>query len=362
MIRSPKDKGMAMKSAKKAEVPTPRITLKFLAQRLGLSRTTISIVLNNAPQASVIPQQTRDRILSAAKEFNYKPSFLGRSLNYGRTYLIGVISPDLSEGYTAGLLGGIEHALLDSEYQFFVASHHWSEQRALRTAQMFAERSVEGIILINTPFIPEVGLPMVQIGHHDDKLSGPSLVVDNGAGILAAMTHLHELGHRRFALIRGHQDSADSDDRWNAVLSAAQKLSVVIDPSLVVQLERMDMLALASIEEGARCAERLMPRRGEFTALMAFNDMSAIGATNRLVAAGWRIPEELSVVGFDDILDSRITRPALTTVRQPLGKMGEMAATEMIRCITGTPHKRTIMLIPELVVRESTGPAAPQSR
>ena len=346
-----------MKSGKQAAVPTPRITLKFLAQRLGLSRTTISIVLNNAPQASVIPQQTRDRILNAAKEFNYKPSFLGRSLNYGRTYLIGVISPDLSEGYTAGLLGGIEHALLDSEYQFFVASHHWSEQRVLRTAQMFAERSVEGIILINTPFVPEVGLPMVQIGHHDDKLSGPSLVVDNSAGVLAAMTHLHGLGHRRFAFIRGHQDSADSEDRWSAVRSAAQKLAVVIDESLVVQLERMDMLALASIEEGARCAERLMLRRGEFTALMAFNDMSAIGATNRLVGAGWRIPEELSVVGFDDILDSRITRPALTTVRQPLGKMGETAATEMIRCITGAPHSRTIVLIPELVVRDSTAPA-----
>lgn len=184
-----------------------------MAQRLGLSRTTISIVLNNAPQASVIPQQTRDRIVSAAKELNYKPSFLGRSLNYGRTYLIGVISPDLSEGYTAGLLGGIEHALLDSEYQFFVASHHWSEQRVLRTAQMFAERSVEGVILINTPFVPDVGLPMVQIGHHDDKLSGPSLVVDNQAGILAAMTYLHGLGHHKCALIRGHQGSADSEDR-----------------------------------------------------------------------------------------------------------------------------------------------------
>ena len=176
------------------------------------------------------------------------------------------------------------------------------------------------------------------------------------------MTHLHVLGHRRFAFIRGHQDSADSEDRWNAVRSAAQKLSVVIDQSLVVQLERMDMLALASIEEGARCAERLMSRRGEFTALMAFNDMSAIGATNRLVGAGWRIPEELSVVGFDDILDSRITRPALTTVRQPLGKMGETAATELIRCITGVPHTRTIILIPELVVRDSTAPAVTLNR
>lgn len=198
---------------------------------------------------------------------------------------------------------------------------------------------------------------MVQIGHHDDKLSGPSLVVDNGAGILAAMTHLHGLGHRRFAIIRGHQYSADSEDRWNAVLAAAQVLSVEIEQSLVVQLERMDMLALASIEEGARCAERLMSRRGEFTALMAFNDMSGIGATNRLVGEGWRISEELSVVGFDEILDSRITRPALTTVRQPLGKMGETAATEMIRCITGAPHSRTVVLIPELMVRDSTAPA-----
>ncbi len=351
-----------MKTAKLADVPAPRVTLKFLAQRLGLSRTTISVVLNDAPQARSIPLQTRERILCEAKQFNYKPSFLGRSLNYGRTYLIGVISPDLSEGYTSGLLGGIEHALLETDYQFFVASHHWSEQRLMRTAQMFAERSVEGLILINSPFVPDVRLPMVHIGHRDDDLSGPTLVVDNHAGILAAMTHLHQLGHRRFAFIRGHQDSADSEDRWNAAQSAAQKLGVCIDASLVVQLERLDMLALSPIEEGVRCAEQLMPRRGSFTALVAFNDMSAIGAINRLTGAGWSIPEELSVVGFDDIRDSRITRPALTTVRQPLGKMGETAAAEMIRCITGTAKSRTIVLVPELVLRDSTAVAMAASR
>lgn len=346
-----------MKPAKVQGRSPQRVTLKFLAEQLGLSRTTISIVLNNVPQANSISQQTRERILEAAKEFNYSPSFLGRSLNYGRSYLIGVVSPDLSDGYTSELLAGIEQSLLESEYQFFVASHHWSESRARRTTQMFVERSVEGIILVNTPYSLQSTVPTVTIGHHEADTGGISLVVDNHAGILLAMTHLCELGHRRFAFIRGHQDSADSEDRWNAVQAATQKLGIDIDRSLALQLQRLDVFSRAAIEEGAQCAEQLIPRRGDFTALVAFNDMSAIGAVNRFLQAGWRIPEEISVVGFDDVLQSRITLPALTTVKQPLRQMGETAAIEIIRAISEGIRPRMIKLKPELVVRNSTSAA-----
>ena len=222
---------------------------------------------------------------------------------------------------------------------------------------MIARPQKAGIIMVNTPFVPQTTLPTVHIGHHAAEVSGLSLVVDNYAGILAAMTHLYQLGHRKFAFIRGHQGSADTEDRWNAVQAAAQQLSVSIDLSLVVQLERLDVFSRSAIEEGARCAEQLMPHRGSFTALMAFNDMSAIGAVNRLIGAGWRIPEELSVVGFDDILESRITLPSLSTVRQPLRKMGETAASEMMQAISEGIHPRLIKLTPELVVRNSTSTA-----
>ncbi len=339
------------------EKPKPRVTLKVLAQHLGLSRTTISIVLNNAPQAKTISAQTRERIHQAAKDFSYKPNFLARSLNDGRSYLIGVISPDLSEGYTSSLLAGIEQFLLETEYQFFIASHHWSETRIQRTAQLFAERSVEGIIMVNTPYEFEINLPTVQIGRQIVEPSGTLLTIDNHLGVLRAMRHLVDLGHHRIAFIRGHKDSVDSEDRSDAVLAAAQQLSVSIDPSLIVQLERLDVFSLSAMEEGARCAEQLMHRRGEFTALMAFNDMSAIGAITRLRDAGWAIPSEVSVVGFDDVLEARISYPALTTIQQPLRSMGETAASELISAITHGYHRQTIVFNPELIIRDSTAQA-----
>jgi LacI family transcriptional regulator len=335
----------------------PKVTLKFLAEHLGLSRTTISIVLNNAARAETIAPATRERILAAAKRFDYKPNFLGRSLNNGRSYLIAVISPDLSEGYTSTLLAGIEQHLLNSEYQFFVASHHWSESRLARTATLFAERGVEGVIIVNTPHVPRIHVPTVLIGRHAPESEGSSLIVDNFSGVLAAIRHLKDLGHRNIAFMRGHDGSVDSADRWEATRAAARQLGIRVHPQLVVQLQRLDLLSISALEEGAACAERLMPFRGRFTALVAFNDMSALGAINRLREAGWSIPQELSVIGFDDIVEARIGYPALTTVRQPLRLMGETAAREIIRRINGQGARQTIVFTPELIVRASTSPA-----
>jgi DNA-binding LacI/PurR family transcriptional regulator len=340
-----------------APIPPAKVTLKFLSQLLGLSKTTISIVLNDSPHAQTISPKTRERVLNAAREHNYRPNFMGRSLNDGRSYLIGVISPDLSEGYTSSLLAGIEQALLESDYQFFIASHHWSETRINKIARLFQDRGVEGIILVNSPFMPTIDLPSLSIGRHDGTIPGTSLIVDNHCGILAAMRHLVELGHSNIAFIRGHRGSVDSTDRWNAVLAAAQQLSVRVQESLVVELERLGVFSHSALDEGAQCADKLIQSRGAFTALLAFNDMSAIGAVNRFRAAGWSIPQELSVVGFDDVVESQILYPALTTVRQPLREMGERAALELIRSITQDAPRETILFKPELLVRGSTGQA-----
>jgi LacI family transcriptional regulator len=157
--------------------------------------------------------------------------------------------------------------------------------------------------------------------------------------------------------MRGHAGSVDSADRWEATCAASRQLGLRISPRLVVQLQRLDLLSISALEEGAACAERLMPHRGQFSALVAFNDMSALGAINRLRGAGWSIPEELSVVGFDDIMEARISYPALTTIRQPLRIMGETAAREIIRCITNGIDRQTILFTPELILRDSTAPA-----
>lgn len=299
--------------------------------------------------------QTRERILEAAKEFNYKPNFYARYLNEGRSYLIGVLSPDMAEGYDAALLAGIEQYLLNSEYHFFVASHQWSDTRVARTTQLFAERGVEGVILVNSD-IPKINLPVVRIGQTNEAFEGTSIVIDNQKGIFRALEYLVSLGHRKIAFIKGHESSIDTEDRWNAVQSATQQLGLVINPILVVQLERMGIQPMAPFEEGMRCAEKLLEHKGGFTALLAFNDISAIGASNRFREAGWRIPEDVSIVGFDDVIESRITYPALTTIQQPLRLMGETAAREIIAAISEGPCDQKIVFVPELIVRNSTAP------
>jgi len=340
-----------------AEMPK-KVTLKFLSERLGLSRSAISIVLNNSPLASTFAPQTRERILRAAEEYKYKPNYFARYLSHPRSYLIGVISPDLAEGYDAGVLAGIEECLLQSHYHFFVASHQWSKTRIERTTQMFLERGVDGIIFVNTQFCTEVDLPVVKIGKGGTAKRGTWIIIDNHEGIRRALEHLVFLGHRKIAFLKGHKDSADTEDRWDAIVTATRDLSIKVDPKLVVQLERLGTQQTSAIKEGSTCAEKLLSHHREFTALMAFNDISAIGAMNSFRDHGWRIPQDISVVGFDDVVAASIAYPALTTVRQPLRLMGETAAREVINAITHGVKDQQLVLTPELVVRKSTATAS----
>jgi LacI family transcriptional regulator len=334
-----------------------KVTLKFLAERLGLSKSAVSSVLNNSPLARTFSARTRERIFQAAEEYKYKPNYFARYLNQRRSYLIGVLSPDLAEGYDAGVLGGIEEYLLQSDYHYFLASHQWSNTRIERTMQMFLERGVDGIILINTPLVSEVDLPVAKIGKADNSHQGISIIIDNHEGIRRALEHLASLGHRKIAFFKGHKDSADTEDRWDAFVAAAQRFSIKVDPKLVVQLERLGAQQTSAIEEGARGAQQLLSRHREFTALMAFNDISAIGAINRFREHGWRIPQDVSVVGFDDVVAARIAYPALTTVQQPLQLMGETAAREVINAITHGVKDQQLVLTPKLIVRNSTATA-----
>jgi len=338
-----------------------RVTLKFLADRLGLSKSAVSSVLNSAPLARSFSPETRERIYKAAEEYKYKPNYFARYLNQRRSYLIGVLSPDLAEGYNANVLGAIEDYLLQSDYRYFLATHEWSKDRVERTIQMFLERGVDGLILINTSVNSEVDLPLAVIGKSDSVVRGISIVIDNHAGIRDALQHLVSLGHLRIAVIKGHKDSADTEDRWDAFVTAARDLSIRVDPKLVVQLERLGTQQTSAIEEGASCAERLLAQRGKFTALMAFNDISAVGAINRFREHGWRIPQDLSVVGFDDVVAARIVYPALTTVQQPLQLIGETAAREVIKAIAKGMTDKQLVLSPKLVIRNSTARAPSNS-
>jgi DNA-binding LacI/PurR family transcriptional regulator len=179
------------------------------------------------------------------------------------------------------------------------------------------------------------------------------------------LSHLSELGHERVAFFKGHTKSADTEDRWRAILGAARSLGLAVRSEVTLQLEGAPGGTTFTPEEGYKegydFGQRLLARGAPFTSLFAFNDLSAIGAMRAFRDRGVRVPEDVSVVGFDDIQSAAFQNPSLTTVRQPLGEMGEIAARTLLKRLAGDgASPDTIMVEPQLVIREST--SAPSTR
>jgi LacI family transcriptional regulator, galactose operon repressor len=180
-----------------------------------------------------------------------------------------------------------------------------------------------------------------------------NIVLDHPRAASLALKHLSDLGHREIAFMKGSPLSSDSDDRWNAIREGAAKLGIRIRPELIVQLEGDD----PTPNLGYPFAKQLLARNRTFTALFAYNDISAIGSICAFQEAGIRVPEDVSVVGFDDIQNAAFINPTLTTVRQPLIKMGELAARTLLDRIEGREkYVPEITIQPEFVVRKSTAP------
>lgn len=337
-------------------------SLKSLARQLGLSPATISVVLNGSPVARAIPAATQRRIVAAAQAAGYRPNFLARSLRAGRSFSIGVMVPEVSEGYAALVLSGIEDHLLKEGYFYFVASHRHRRDLIDEYPRLLLERSVEGLIAVDTPLRQSSPVPVVSISGHHELPGVTNVRLNHRRAARLALEHLVGLGHRRIAFIKGQSFSSDTRVRWEAIQHAARALRLPLDPALVAQLEGDE----PSPEPGFRAATALLEAGRPFTALFAFNDVSAIGAL-RALRGRCRVPEEVSVVGFDDIVSAAYQNPALTTVRQPLRRMGELAARTLLRRIAARDARfpKLLAVEPELVVRASTAPcpgAATRSR
>lgn len=328
--------------------------MRDVADYLGLSATTVSLVLNNSPIAQTLSKETRSRVLQAAAKLNYRANYFARALNQKRNYLIGVLVPDFGEGYNAQLITEIESELIERKYLYFVSSHHWSQDLIQQRLESFAERGVEGIILINTPVLSVPNLPIVVIGNQ--KIDSPhwKISLDNLSGIRLACEHLYTLGHRKIAFMRGHSGSSDSELRWKGFLETSRALGLKLDPELVVQLDRIHD-GLEPIREGYEASERLLSGKKDFSSLIAFNDMSAVGAIQRFKAAGLRVPEDISVIGFDNVTVSQIVDPPLTTLAQPSKQIAKLATAEILRRVEGDANpKRHKLIQPDLIIRQST--------
>jgi LacI family transcriptional regulator len=335
--------------------PSDSITLKDLAKHLGLTKGTVSAVLNDSPYAKAIPQHTKDRIFAAAQELNYRPNYFARTLRKKRTFTVGVICAEIGDAYGSVLISGIEEVLSDRHYFFVTVVHHHSERLMGQYADILRGRGSEGFITIDTTLTAPPPLPTIAISGHREFPGVTNITLDHVHAAHAVLAHLTELGHRDIAVIKGQPLSIDSEARWEGIVEAARQTGITLRDELVIRLPGDD----PSPQMGYETTRKLFERNVPFTALFAYNDISAVGAIRAVKETGLRVPEDISVVGFDDIREAAFHLPSLTTVRQPMKTMGAMAAEALVEVLEGTNGKQKsgILVKPELVVRESTGPA-----
>lgn len=335
-----------------------KVTLKTIADHLGLTPGTISATLNNSAAARCIPEHTKHRIRTAARELNYRPNFFARTLRIKRTHTIGVIAEEIGDAYGSMVISGIEQYLRRNNF-FFLTVVHRHDQKLLQTySQMLASRGVEGFITVDTSITEVPSLPTVAVAGHQNLPGVTNIVLDHKRAARLALEHLQGLGHERIAFIQGQTFSSDSAVRWAAISEMAEELGIRIDPELTIRIDSTD----STPHVGYPFAKQLLSHRRPFTALFAYNDISAIGSIWAIREAGLRVPEDISVVGFDDIPGAAFSNPGLTTVRQPLLRMGQIAARTVINEIEGRSEQVSeIAIEPEFVVRQSTGSATSPS-
>jgi LacI family transcriptional regulator len=344
------------------------VTIRDVAERSGFSSATVSIVLNNAPLARYIPDTTKERIQRAAAHLGYRPNLFARSLRGRRSLTVGVMVFDMTDPYCTLVLRGIENTLYQSSFLPILTDVHNERSRFERYLEMLLDRRIEGLVVLANWLFVDINvladleknnIPTAIVGRElkNDNIS--SVIVDNNLGARAALEHLYSLGHRKIAFIRGPRQLSDTEPRWRGVRSIARERGLELDPRLIVDLPESGD-PLSSFEQGYKLTEELLQQsRRRFTALMAFDDMTAFGAIRALAKAGIRVPDQCSVVGFDDVSPAAIYSPALTTVRQPMEAMGTAAATIVLEAINATQENKPVRtihrrIVPELMVRDST--------
>jgi LacI family transcriptional regulator, galactose operon repressor len=346
------DAAMASRS-KKAVEGNPPVNLKILGDYLGLCPATVSVVLNNVPGRS-IPHETRERVREAARKFNYQPSLLARSLRKRRSFTVGVLVPELTDGYHTMVMSGIGDHLMSEGYFYFSAHHRHKPDMIEEYPRLLMARGAEGLITIDTRLQHPLPVPVVAVAGHKTISGVTNVVLDHRRAAELILRHLVQLGHHHIAFMRGQPFSSDSLIRWQNLVAVAKELGLPIFPELIIPLER----DISSPELGYPVVQSLLGSRRGFTAIVSFNDVAAVGAIRALRDANLAVPEDVSVIGFDDIQLAAYHTPRLTTIRQPLRDIGVSAARILLQRLQGfKDYPSQVAVTPELIIRESTAPA-----
>jgi LacI family transcriptional regulator len=337
------------------------VTITDIAKETGLSIASVSMILGKKQHR--IPLATQKRVETVAKKLGYYPNLQARSLRSKRTRNVGVLIFDITDPYCAMILRGIDDSLYESGYMPVLTDLQNNPDRLRECMEMLMGRRVEGLIAIVNPMYRESDIleavsrfevPTVLIGRKLEKSSFASVVVDNELGTRVAMEHLYRLGHRRIAFVKGPQAMSDSIPRWKGIISYAKEVGLSIDTNLIQEIKGRN----SSYEEGFRVTRMLLETGRPFTALVAFDDLTAFAAIGALTDAGRKVPADCSIIGFDDIPGAAYYNPPLTTVRQHLEIQGSIGA-EMVKSLLTDPNgkreeSRHRIVSPMLIVRKST--------
>ena len=346
------------------------VTIRDVAGKSGFSITTVSMVLNDGRGAARISGRTRTRVWKVARRLGYRPNLQARSLRSKRTHSVGVVVFDLTDPYCTQIWRGIQNHLRPIGLFPIVTDLQDDRSQFQPCLDMLMDRRVEGIIAIANPLYLDKKLlsdfahrdvPAVVIGRELANVPVSSVVVDNAAGTRQALQHLYNLGHSRIAFIRGPSILVDSIQRWQGLEDFAREVALKLDPRLILEIKGRN----STYTEACELTEELMRRGPDFTALVAFDDLTACAAIRAMTRAGRHVPKDCSVVGFDDIPSSAFYNPPLTTVQQQLEMQGSLGAEIMEELIRARAENRQVQpkhrrVSPKLIVRDSTC-SAPRS-
>ncbi len=326
-------------------------SIKDIARLANVSHSTVSRALQNS---SSVSRATADRIQRIARESGYRASAVARGLVTRKTRTIGVVVTTIADPFASTVMCGIEQAASDHGYSVFLADSHADPEREQNVVHSFAERRVDGIVVTSsrvgalyTPLLSEMKVPVVLINNQHPGQFIHSVMIENVEASREATNHLLSLGHRRIAYLGDRCGYQSDTERFAGYREALDRAGLPFLPELVVH-------GNGKPEGASEAVDRLLTQQPPPTAIFCYNDMSALGALRTLRARGLHVPADISVVGFDDLFLAAFTDPPLTTVRQPMEKMGRLAIETLLNLMSGQASADSIKVPAELIIREST--------
>jgi LacI family transcriptional regulator len=332
-----------------------RATITDVASEARVHPSTVSRVLNGHAGSTIRPA-TRERILAAADVLGYRPSALARSLRLQRTLTLGMLVPDITNPFFSSIIKGAEDAARERGYNLILCNSEDQPEREAAYLQLLRERQVDGVLIASSQMADETieglradSFPFVLVNRAAQDGEDLAVVVDNHAAAVEVVAHLAALGHRRIGHIAGPQNTTTGRDRREGYEAGVRAHGLAHEPALVVEADAF------SEDAGDRALGMMLAGPARPTAVFAANDLIAVGMLQRLRRIGVRVPDDLSIVGFNDIPLAGLLEPALTTVRVPQLAMGVAGAHLLIDRLEGRPIGEIRLTLPtELIIRASS--------